>query len=57
MNMNNWKIGNKLIAAFGVILLIQLLVSGLTYSNIFRLSANDKMVIHTEEVMHNLDNL
>lgn len=55
--MNNWKIGNKLIAAFGVILLIQLLVSGLTYSNIFRLSANDKMVIHTEEVMHNLDNL
>lgn len=56
MNIN-WTIGRKLGAAFGVVLLIQVIVGGLSYWNTTRLLDDSALVRHTYQVLESINHL
>ena len=56
MNMN-WTIGRRLAAAFGVLMVIQIIVVGFAYRDITRLHQAMGMVNHTKDVVGDLDGL
>jgi methyl-accepting chemotaxis protein len=56
MNMR-WTVGKKLAAAFGVALLMLLIVGGVSYRNLTQLIENASWVAHTYQVMENLEGI
>ena len=54
MNIN-WTIGKRLAGAFGVLLIIQIIVGVLAYYDVGQLSANISWITHTDQVVFGLD--
>jgi len=54
MNIN-WTIGKRLAAAFGVLLIIQIIVGVIAYYDVGQLSSNIGLITHTDAVISGLD--